>query len=68
MNQSNSASRPSAPRVTLKLKAGVRRNSDEIKTSSTTRPQSQQKHKPGAAWSDDYKRSMQEEMDALASR
>jgi hypothetical protein len=65
MNPSNS--RPSA-RVTLKLKPGVRRAPDEVKTSSIPRPQSKEKQKPGAAWSDDYKRSMQEEMDALATR
>jgi hypothetical protein len=65
MNQSNSS--PST-RVTLKLKPGVRRAPDETKPSSILRPQSKEKQKPGAAWSDDYKRSMLEEMDALASR
>jgi len=67
MNQSNSSS-PSAPRITLKLKAGVRRTRDEVRTPSVPRPQRNEKQKAGAAWSDDYKRSMQEEMDALASR
>jgi hypothetical protein len=68
MNQSNSSSSPSGPRITLKLKAGVRRTPDEVKASSIPRPLRKATQKPGAAWSDEYKRSMQEEMDALASR
>jgi hypothetical protein len=63
MNPSNSSS---SARVTLKLKPGVRRAADEVKTSPIPRSQSREKQKPGAAWSDDYKRSMQEEMEALA--
>jgi hypothetical protein len=35
---------------------------------NSARPQSKLSEKPGAAWSDDLKRRMQKEMDALMSR
>jgi len=86
MNDSNSSSRPTSPRVTLKLKGGARKSSNEgnasserksspaAKTSSergnSTIPASQGKpnQKPGAHWSDEYKRRMQADMDELTSK
>jgi hypothetical protein len=68
MSDSNSSDNPSLPRVTLKLKPGVRKTPREVKTLPTApipRPQSNGKSKPGAHWSDEYKERMQAEMDAL---
>jgi hypothetical protein len=66
MDQSNSSQLPT--RAILKLKPGAKRTSAETKTSPTPGAPSKAIQKPGASWSDDYKRSMQEEMDALATR
>jgi len=62
-------SNPSNPlsRSILKLKTAPRKSPREVKT-PPARPQSKPSQKPGAAWSDEFKRSMQEDMDALASR
>jgi hypothetical protein len=71
MSDSNSSSNPTSPRVTLKLKAGVRKTPRETKTPPSApiaRPQSNGKSKPGAHWSDEYKERMQAEMDALTLR
>jgi hypothetical protein len=68
MNQSNSSPNPSSPRVTLKLKAGVRKPPDETKNLALPRAQSKVNQKPGAAWSDEYKQRMQADMDALTVR
>jgi hypothetical protein len=86
MNNSNSSSNPSAPRVTLKLKGGARRPADEAKTRSEGKPsleakassergkssipasQGKPNQKPGAHWSDEYKRRMQADMDELTSK
>jgi len=68
MSESNSSSNPSPPRVTLKLKPGVRKTPREPKSAPTApiaRPQGNGKSKPGAHWSDEYKERMQAEMDAL---
>jgi hypothetical protein len=61
-NPSNSSSRP-----ILKLKIAARKSPREAKT-PPPRPQSKLSQKPAAAWSDDLKQRMQEEMDALVSR
>jgi hypothetical protein len=71
MSESNSSSNSSPPRVTLKLKPGVRKTDREPKSAPTAptapiaRPQGNGKSKPGAHWSDEYKERMQAEMDAL---
>jgi hypothetical protein len=58
--------------VTLKLKAGVRKSPRESHLAPPPKPQSKPQsklnQKSGAAWSDEYKRQMQEDMDALISR
>jgi hypothetical protein len=69
MSQSNSSSNDSSPsRVTLKLKAGARTSSNESKSPPAPRQPSKVNQKPGAQWSDEYKRRMQADMDALTSR
>lgn len=68
MNDSNSSSNPGTTRVTLKLKAGVRRPEPEPKAPAPVKQQSQSKAKPGARWSDDYVQSMQADMDLLTTR
>jgi hypothetical protein len=62
--QSNS----DTPRSTLKLKAGVKKSPRESKLAPQPKPQSKLSQKSGAAWSDEYKQRMQEDMDALISR
>jgi hypothetical protein len=61
-----SDSNPANPRPVLKLKVTPRKRLPE----PTPPPQAQGKlgQKPGAAWSDEFKRRMQEDMDALSSR
>lgn len=66
MNKSNPPFIPAAPRVTLKLKTAARKSPRESKTSPIASAQSTGKLKPGAQWADDYKESMQRDMDALA--
>ena len=70
MNDSNSSPDPKSPRVTLKLKAGVRKSPRESKAAPAADPQPRSKAnlKPGAHWSDEYKERMQADMDLLASR
>jgi hypothetical protein len=76
MNNSNSSSDPTSPRVTLKLKVGARKTPKEAEKPSLPQSQSkanQQPHgkanqKPGAHWSDAYKERMQADMDSLISR
>jgi hypothetical protein len=67
MHQSN-PSNPSSTRPTLKLKIAVQKSPREIKTAPPPRPQSKLSQKAGAAWSDEYRQRMQEDMDALALR
>jgi hypothetical protein len=68
MNNPNSPSGAASARATLKLKIGARKTPRESKAPPVARPQSKTQHKPDAHWSDEYKRQMQEDMDALASR
>jgi hypothetical protein len=75
MNKSNSsANSPSPSRVTLKLKAGARASSNErVASTGSKRPPvlrqpSKVSEKPGAQWSDDYKRRLQADMGVLTSR
>jgi hypothetical protein len=67
MDNPNSPANTS-PRPTLKLKAGVKRAVEEPKAKPEPQPQSKGNQKPGAHWSDEYKRRMQADMDALTSR
>jgi hypothetical protein len=62
-----SDSNPANPRPVLKLKTTPRKSPAAIKAPEP-RAQSKVGQKPGAAWSDEFKRRMQEDMDALASR
>lgn len=69
MSDSDSPANPTAPRPTLKLKAGPRKAPPtEVKAVQPARPQPNLKQKPGAHWSDEYKERMQADMDALANR
>ncbi len=68
MSDSNSASPPSASRVTLKLKGAARKVSPPPKAAPSAQPARQASHKLGAAWSDEYKERMQADMDALVKR
>ncbi len=68
MNNSDSPSNPTAPRVTLKLKGAARKSSDVGKAPPPARPTSKPNVKPGAHWSDEYKRRMQADMDELTSK
>jgi hypothetical protein len=68
MNNSNSPSDPTSPRVTLKLKAGARKPPIESKSLPIPSPRSKANLKPGAHWSDEYKERMQADMDALTTR
>ena len=68
----NDTSSPRPLRPTLKLKVGARnsaaaaRNSvNSAKTPFTPQPDKKARLKPGTDWSDEYKRRMQEDMDAL---
>jgi hypothetical protein len=61
-------SNPISPRSILKLKAGVKKSPPESKLAPHPKPQSKLSQKSGAAWSDEYKQRMQEDMDALMSR
>jgi hypothetical protein len=58
----------SSPRPVLKLKTSPRKSPREIKTAPPPRSQGKLSQKPGAAWSDEFKRQMQEDMDALLTR
>jgi len=66
MNKSDSASDTITPRPTLKLKVAPRKPPIETKPSPTPNSQSKASQKPGARWSDDYTRAMQQDMDRLA--
>jgi hypothetical protein len=62
----NDMSSPRPPRPTLKLKAGARKSADSGKAPIIPQPEDRKaRFKPGAEWSDEYKRRMQEDMDAL---
>jgi hypothetical protein len=62
MPQSNSLN--SASRQILKLKTAPRKSPREVKT-PPPKAQSKLAQKPGASWSDEFKRQMQADMDAL---
>ena len=68
MNDSNSSSNAAASRVTLKLKGAARKSSDDPKTPPMPQPQGKPNVKPGAHWSDEYKRRMQADMDKLTGQ
>jgi len=65
MNNSNSPSSPSPPRVTLKLKTAARKSPRESKTPPIPQPKGKANVKAGAHWSDEYKERMQADMDRL---
>jgi hypothetical protein len=65
MPQSNSSNIPS--RTILKLKAAPRKSPREVNAPPPL-AQSKSAQKPGAVWSDEFKRQMQADMDALLSR
>jgi hypothetical protein len=60
MHQSN----PTSQRPVLKLKIAAQKSPREAKAAPPVRPQSRLSQKP-AAWSDELKQRMQEDMDAL---
>jgi hypothetical protein len=66
MNRSD-PSNSSVHRSTLKLKTSAQKSPREVAASAGSL-QSKLNKKPGAAWSDEYKQRMQEDMDALALR
>ena len=72
MNNSNSSSNPPSSRVTLKLKTPARKSPDESKAPPNPPPQrksnAKSDAKPGAHWSDEYKRRMQADMDELTRK
>jgi hypothetical protein len=65
MNNSNSPSKPTPTRVTLKLKVAARKSARESKTPPLPQAHSKVHGKPGAHWSDEYKERMQADMDRL---
>jgi hypothetical protein len=65
MNNSNSFGNPTTPRVTLKLKPGVRKSPRESETPTPPQSQSKANSKLAARWSDEYKERMQADMDRL---
>jgi hypothetical protein len=68
MNDSNSTSNPASPRVTLKLKGAARKSGEVNKAPPIPQPNSKPNVKPGAHWSDEYKRRMQADMDKLTGK
>jgi hypothetical protein len=68
MNDSNSSSNPTPPRVTLKLKGAPRKPSDDIKAPAVPQPHGKPNVKSGAHWSDEYKRRMQADMYKLTGK
>jgi hypothetical protein len=61
----NDTSSPRPSRPTLKLKAGARKPVESAKPPISSQPEKKTRMKPGADWSEEYKRRMQEDMDAL---
>jgi hypothetical protein len=66
MNDSDSSS-PPVPRRTLKLKVPARKPPESSKSAPTPAAGKKTEQKPGAHWSDEYKRRMQADMDELNS-
>jgi hypothetical protein len=63
-----SDSAPSSRRPVLKLKTAPRKSAPAIEAQPAPQAQSKLRQKPGATLSDDLKRRMQEDMDALIRR
>jgi hypothetical protein len=68
MDNSDSSSKSPPPRVTLKLKGAPRKSPQEGKPAPAPRPPGKSNLKPGAHWSDEYKKRMQADMDELTSK
>jgi hypothetical protein len=68
MNDSNSPSNPTSSRVTLKLKGAARKSVEDVKAPPVPQPHGKPNVKPGAHWSDEYKRRMQADMDKLTGK
>jgi hypothetical protein len=68
MNDSNSSSNTASSRITLKLKGAARKSAADIKPAPNAPPQAKPNVKPGAHWSDEYKRRMQADMDKLTGK
>jgi hypothetical protein len=66
MNDSDPSS-PSSPRRTLKLKGPARKPPEPSKAPPAPTAAKKTEQKPGAHWSDEYKRRMQADMDELNS-
>lgn len=66
MNDPHS-SPPASPRRTLKLKVPARKPPEANKTPPSAEVNKKVDSKPGAHWSDEYKRRMQADMDELNS-
>ncbi|HEY3851324.1 MAG TPA: hypothetical protein VGL87_10160 [Steroidobacteraceae bacterium] len=66
MNNSDSPP-PSSPRRTLKLKVPARKPPEASKAPPGANVNKKVDSKPGAHWSDEYKRRMQADMDELNS-
>jgi hypothetical protein len=66
MNDPNA--NPTSSRVTLKLKGAARKSPDDNKAPPASRPHDKPNVKPGAHWSDEYKRRMQADMDELTGK
>ena len=66
MNNSDPSS-PSSPRRTLKLKVPARKPTEASKPPANPGTNKKADPKPGAHWSDEYKRRMQADMDELNS-
>jgi hypothetical protein len=68
MSHSNPPHNSPSSRATLKLKTGIRKSPRASETPLIARPRDNNKLKPGAHWSDEYKERMQADMDALTRR
>jgi len=68
MDNSNPPSNASGSRVTLKLKGAARKAPEADKAPPAPPPAGKSSLKPGAHWSDEYKRRMQADMDKLTSK
>jgi hypothetical protein len=66
MNNSDAVLDTITPRPTLKLKVAPRKSPVETKPAPMPKSESKASQKPGARWSDDYKQTMQRDMDRLA--
>ena len=67
MNSPDDSSPPGSSRRTLKLKVPARKPPESNKTPPRAEVTKKVDSKPGAHWSDEYKRRMQADMDELNS-